>query len=476
MRGMPFVLRKNICLLPQDGSDQKGRVSRCHGTSPKQALIAKCESSKKIACSRRAGTSEMVLGIYLVLGISILELFPSSVAFAQSPHGPGLKLDCSYCHLPTTWNVMPMEMKFNHDKMTSFPLVGQHARVSCASCHKDLAFSDAKSACVSCHTDVHKGTLGMDCQSCHSSQTWVVADVEEIHQRTRFPLVGAHQNVDCASCHTQYAQMYFPPISTQCITCHSQQYYSSTAPNHVQTGFSTQCQTCHGVAADGWGPTDFNHSFFPLVGGHNIQNCFACHQSGNNNFSGLSTACYSCHTGTFAATTNPNHVTAGFPHNCAECHSITDWTSVTFNHNSTGFPLTGAHINVQCSQCHTGGYATSPSTACIGCHQTDYNNTSNPPHASAGYPTDCTQCHTTTAWTPSTFNHTYFPITSGHHASPPLQCSECHTDISNFAIFSCTTSGCHAQSETDQHHNGVSGYVYSPTSCYTCHANGRGGD
>ncbi len=514
-------------------------------------------------------------------------------------------------------------MKFDHNTMTPFPLVGQHVSLSCASCHKSLVFSDAKSNCISCHTDVHKGSLGVHCQNCHTPQTWVVSNIEQIHERTRFPLVGAHQNVDCASCHTQYSQLYFPPISTACITCHSQQYYSTTAPNHVQAGFSTQCQSCHTVVDVSWGPTNFNHSFFPLTGGHAIANCFACHKQGtSNNFTGLSTNCYSCHSPQFAATTSPNHVAAGFPRNCAQCHTITtwttatfdhnttgfpltgehanlqcqqchtngyavapsttcatchqtdynnattpvnhvaaglpttcqtchattalfttttfvhpstpfaltgahttvqcqschkgsvtntptdcyschqtdyanttnpphsaqgfpttctqchsttDWTSATFNHNTTGFPLTGAHTSVQCAQCHTNGYATPPPTQCVACHQTDYNNTTNPPHASAGYPTECTQCHTTTAWTPSTFNHTQFPITAGtRHGVPPLLCSDCHTDITTFAIFSCTNSACHTQAETDKHHSGVSGYVYSPTSCYTCHPTGKG--
>ncbi len=473
----------------------------------------------------------------------------ATAVYAQSPHGKDFKMDCSYCHMPTTWKVLPKHMEFSHDAMTNFRLVGQHSELSCISCHKDLVFTNAKSTCISCHEDVHKGSLGINCQSCHTPHNWLVADIQQLHQRSRFPLVGAHQNVDCASCHTQYSQLYFPPINTECITCHSQQYYSTTTPNHVQAGFSNQCQGCHSIAEVSWGVTGFNHSFFPLTGEHKIANCFACHKPGTSgNFVGLSTSCYSCHstdyinattpvnhvaaglpqncqtchtttapftaatfthpstpfalTGAhtsvacqschkgsvtntpsscyschnsdFAATTNPNHVSAGFPQNCGQCHSTTNWTNATFDHNSTGFPLTGAHANVQCAQCHTNGYTTAPSTQCISCHQTDYNNTSNPPHASAGYPTSCSQCHTTAGWTPSTFNHTYFPIASGKHASPPLLCSQCHTDISNFAIFSCTTSGCHTQSETDTHHSGVQGYVYSSTSCYSCHANGGG--
>ena len=55
-----------------------------------------------------------------------------------------------------------------------------------------------------------------------------------------------------------------------------------------------------------WSATNFNHDFFPLTGGHNIE-CSACHGQGGN-FTGLSTDCYSCHRADFEATTDPNHV------------------------------------------------------------------------------------------------------------------------------------------------------------------------
>ncbi len=626
------------------------------------------------------------------LSLVLIMTLAASSALAQSPHGSQLKIDCSSCHVPTSWKIDLSKMTFNHNTETSFKLTGQHASLQCVDCHKSLVFSNAKPSCNSCHRDVHQGSLGPNCASCHNTKSWLIVNVALIHERSRFPLVGAHQNVDCASCHSGYSRLYFPPITVACITCHSTQYYATTSPNHVQAGFSTQCQDCHNVVDVSWGPTNFNHDFFPLVAGHAISNCFACHRQGTTNFGGLSTSCYSCHkadymnvsfpnhvagnfstncqtchtingwaqasfdhsttgfpltgahvslqcaschkngveklstncyschsndfasttdpshtklgfptncaqchnttdwtnatfdhnttgfplTGAHASvqcaqchtngyqtppptncyschskdfnnTTDPNHVQQGFPTNCAQCHNTTDWTNVTFDHNTTGFPLTGAHATVACAQCHTNGYQTPPPTDCYSCHSTDYNNTTDPNHAQLGfphncaqchsttnwdnatfdhsttgfpltgahttvacaqchtngyttppptdcyschtkdynsttdpnhiqmgYPTDCTQCHTTSSWDNANFDHTAFPITSGNHASPPLTCSQCHTTSSNFAIFSCTTSGCHTQSETDPHHTGVSGYVYSPTSCYSCHPTGKG--
>ena len=469
-------------------------------------------------------------------------LLSVSSLYAQSPHGKEFKVDCSNCHVASGWNLIRKDVKFNHDD-TPFKLTGQHTSVACRSCHVSLVFSDARTECKSCHNDVHQNTLGPDCARCHTTATWLIANENLLHQRTRFPLVGAHQNVDCSSCHSGYSRMYFPPINVQCITCHSREYYATTTPNHIQAGFSTQCQDCHGISGLVWAAGNFNHNFFPLVGGHNIQNCYACHTQGSN-FKGLSTDCYSCHSADFANATDPNHISGGFPHDCSQCHSITNWGGATFDHSKTGFLLTSGHANLQCQQCHSAGYTNTPTSCyschnkdyqattnpahvtlalstlcntchttnpgwkpatfaihssyyaitgahlsltcdqchngnyntapatCYGCHQKDYAATTNPAHAAAGFPTDCTQCHTQTAWSPSTFDHTsYFPLTGAHNVG----CSTCHINSSSFAQFSCTAT-CHSQSETDSRHRDVRNYVYSPTSCYSCHANGRAGD
>ncbi len=48
------------------------------------------------------------------------------------------------------------------------------------------------------------------------------------------------------------------------------------------------------------------HDFFPLTGGHNIADCFACHTPGGD-FTGLSSECDACHHNNNLATTDPNH-------------------------------------------------------------------------------------------------------------------------------------------------------------------------
>ncbi|MDR3628181.1 MAG: hypothetical protein P4L45_15165, partial [Ignavibacteriaceae bacterium] len=372
------------------------------------------------------------------LSCLILILLSSAVSFAQSPHGDKLKIDCANCHEPTNWNIIPKDIKFDHNKETSFILTGQHTSVSCESCHKSLVFSDIKSECVSCHKDVHQNTLGPDCARCHTPASWVVTNIIQIHQNSRFPLVGVHMNVDCASCHSGYAKLYFPPQDVSCFSCHKQQYYAAKNPDHVAANFSINCQDCHSITGFAWSSAAFNHSFFPLVGGHNIQNCFSCHNP-TSNFKGLTTDCYSCHKNDYMQAKNPDHVAAKFSTNCQDCHSITVFTVATFNHNTTGFTLTGAHASVTCQQCHSAGYVNTP-TDCYSCHSNDFAGATDPNHVAQGFPHDCTQCHSTTSWNGATFDHskTAFPLT-GAHAS--VTCQQCH----------------------------ASGYTNTPTDCYSCH-------
>ncbi|MFK5959136.1 MAG: hypothetical protein QM495_09760, partial [Lutibacter sp.] len=112
---------------------------------------------------------------------------------------------------------------------------------------------------------------------------------------------------------------------------------------------------------------------------------------------------------------------------------------------------------------------------CVTCHQNDYDTTNDPNHLSAGFSTDCTACHTTGGWTPSTFDHDsqYFPIYSGKHQGEWDQCIDCHT-TNNYSTFSCID--CHEHSnkaEVDNDHKGESGYVYESNACYNCHPTGQ---
>ena len=111
---------------------------------------------------------------------------------------------------------------------------------------------------------------------------------------------------------------------------------------------------------------------------------------------------------------------------------------------------------------------------CVDCHLDNYNSTNNPNHTGAGFPTDCEICHRPSDpnWNRGSFDHTYFPITSGKHAG--TQCIDCHTDPANYRIFSCLDSGCHPRDKMDDKHEGEQpGYVYDSVVCYSGHPDGK---
>ncbi len=388
---------------------------------------------------------------------------------ANNPPHTGFPTDCTTCHTTTAWQ----PASFDHSK-TSFPLTGAHVSVACASCHVNNNFTTVPTTCVGCHQQnfttaanpPHStGGFSTDCTTCHNTTAWQPSTFN--HSTTRFPLTGAHATVTpCAACHTVSP---WSAQSTACISCHQADFNATNNPPH--TGFPTDCTTCHTTTA--WQPASFDHSktTFPLTGAHVSVPCASCHV--NNNFTTLPTACVGCHQTDFNGTTNPPHSSGGFSTDCTTCHNTTAWQPSTFNHSNTKFPLTGAHTTVTpCTACHTVSPWSSQSTACVSCHQTDYNSTTNPNHASAGFPTTCQTCHTTTAWTGATFNHTWFPLTHGNSGGV---CATCHTNPSDYSVFTCMSGNCHPQAQTNSNHNGISGYQYVASACYSCHPRGSGG-
>ena len=382
-----------------------------------------------------------------------------------------LSHDCTTCHSSFSWS----PSTFDHSK-TSFPLLGAHRLVACIGCHAGGKFAGTQTTCYACHqadfasAPSHLASqYSHDCLTCHTMDAWSLAGFD--HNKTSFPLTGAHQTLQCSSCHKNGQ---FAALATDCYSCHVTDFNNVQTPNHQLGQFSHDCTTCHTTVA--WKPSTFNHSstVFPLTGAHLTTDCRFCHKNGR--FQGLSTDCFSCHQTDFNNVTDPNHVSGNFDHNCVSCHSTTAWMPATFDHSKTSFVLTGAHIQATCASCHINNRFAGTPTDCYSCHINDYNSATNPNHASAKYPVTCANCHSTTAWQPSTFDHTpFFPIGSGSVHSPGRWtfCSDCHTNQSNPATFECINCHTHSKSETDSNHKRVSGYVYASTACYKCHPQGR---
>jgi predicted CXXCH cytochrome family protein len=389
---------------------------------------------------------------------------------------------CDQCHSTSTW----LNATFNHDS-TGFPLTGLHTVPprACTDCHVSNNYSLSSAACVTCHLKDYQGTTNPNhvtsnfpqtCDQCHTTSTWLNATFD--HSTTGFPLTGNHMVPPraCTDCHVNNN---YNLTSTACVTCHQTDYNNATTPvNHVAAAFPTTCETCHDTNL--WTDATFNHTTtgFQLTGAHTVppRACVDCHVNGN--YSLNSTLCYTCHQKDYTGTTSPAHATAGFPTTCELCHDTTVWTDSTFNHNNTAFPLTGSHTVPPraCTDCHVNGNYTTLPTTCIGCHQTDYNNTTNPGHAAQPqfFPTTCTTCHTTTAWTGATFNHTQYTQFSINHGNANGVCATCHTNSNDYSIFQCTA--CHGgNNAANFHHDNVNGYVYNSINCYQCHASGGGG-
>ncbi len=403
----------------------------------------------------------------------IIILFFSGLLSGQSPHGESFNIECDNCHNPESWQIKGELLKFDHSS-TGFELDGSHQYTNCRGCHENLRFSETNSDCFSCHQDIHQGTTGKNCENCHTPESWLVKNISQIHELSRFPLIGAHNNDNCEDCHKEYNILKFQPLGTECIDCHRNDYLATKNPPHQASGFSSDCESCHNLYSTGWAAGDFMHDFFPLTGGHDLDNCFSCHNQGS--FAGLSTECVTCHQADYNSTTQPNHAELSFPVNCAECHTTSPgWQPASFSRHDDFYPLTGAHnlIRNECASCHESGYVNTPNE-CYGCHKNDYDNTMNPAHSTVMFSTDCESCHNNTAWIPATFDHDgqFFPIYSGNHNNEWDNCSDCHTNPADYAVFTCVDCHEHNRTEMDDEHGGINGYQYISSACFDCHPTG----
>lgn len=113
---------------------------------------------------------------------------------------------------------------------------------------------------------------------------------------------------------------------------------------------------------------------------------------------------------------------------------------------------------------------------CVACHQSDYQQASDPNHSAAGFPNTCEDCHSTTAWSPANFNHDgqYFPIYSGAHKGEWDTCADCHVNVANYSQFECINCHEHNRTKMDDKHKEVQNYSYNSAACYDCHPNGKG--
>ena len=402
---------------------------------------------------------------------------------------------CEHCHDEKAWQPAP---GFDHDQ-TEYALRGKHLKVKCSGCHdaeKDpeahgfpaprsetfLRFAPVEHrTCLDCHKDPHAGRFGPRCQSCHVVEGWSLlrnaTQERAFHEKTRFPLTGAHLDVDCKACHGPWPgqKAKFKGLAFEtCGACHADAHEGQLGPG--ADGRVPDCKACHGdqsFSPARFGLSEHVRTAYPLEGAHQAVPCASCHPPtpqlkariprpvladlkrrrreehfsvARFDFAKPTAACESCHADPHAGQFSRRP--------CTQCHQVSSFSTLTFDHRAdTRFPLEGAHARVTCAQCHVAPRPDAPivytplPTTCAGCHA----------DAHAGQLTGggrrCETCHQVDAWKTLRFEHAP-PFTDfrldGQHAR--ARCEACHRPV--------------------QVATGVSTVQYRPlpTRCEGCHA------
>ncbi len=493
-----FLAFGTNCMACHDGVESLGS-NFDHNKVPFN-LVGKHAAEKCSACHINAHT------------LSDLKAAPQD-CFAchgmDDAHNGQLGTNCAACHTPNGWKPATVD----HSKF-AFHLDGKHATAACTSCHINGVFKGTPMDCASCHTkdDAHKGSLGNQCGTCHTPNGWSPASFD--HNTVSFKLTAHQKKSDgsafackdchvngyaapfdqntCGNCHLQinqpFATEHFLTFGTNCMSCHDgveslgSNFNHNAVPfklsgkhapvacskchvnartvadlkatpqacischlqdDHHNGQFGTDCAACH--STDGWELAKIDHSkfAFKLDGKHATVACQNCHINGV--FKGTPMDCASCHTDDDA-----HNGTLG--NQCAVCHTPSGWKPSTFNHNNSAFQLTGKHQTVACESCHINGVFKGTPMDCASCHSD-----TDPHQGRLG--TQCTECHTTNGWKPSTFDHanSSFQLTGKHTTAA---CAQCHKDM----FFVGTPTACASCHGSVDPHSGALG-----AQCETCH-------
>jgi nitrate/TMAO reductase-like tetraheme cytochrome c subunit len=374
------------------------------------------------------------------------------------------------------------ENSFDHN-LSGFKLEGKHSTIKCVDCHKPELIhnkisqrKDGKTYlglgidCLSCHTDYHQNTLSKSCTNCHNQEAFKPAPGFD-HAKTKFPLVGKHQSVDCAKCHKieeqngKKFQKFAGVAFGSCTNCHEDVHKNK---------FGNDCLKCHNefsfheVKQIG----TFNHdkTDYPLRGKHINVDCNKCHTSGNYTKALRFNRCASCH----ADYHDKQFVKNGVSPDCAECHSVEGFSPSSFGierHNKLDFPLEGSHMATPCFACHKTGEKWNfgnMGTRCIDCHENIHKNYMDARYIPDG---DCKTCHSVNEWSGIKFDHntTDFALL-GKHAR--VTCRECHfrqgTEANFTQQFKWEKQGC-TNCHTDIHFAQFE--VNRENNCLSCHTN-----
>ncbi len=340
---------------------------------------------------------------------------------------------CQTCHDAKSWD----GILFDHDRDTKYSLRGKHRQTKCDSCHAGNLYRDKlQSTCIACHKkdDKHKNTLGEKCADCHVERDWKEARFD--HGKSRFPLRGKHDEIECKACHKTAV---FKDTPMTCLACHKKD------DKHKGT-LGELCGDCHNERT--WKEHHFDHdkTKFALLGKHREAKCDGCHK--DMKYKNTPSACLACH--------KKDDVHKGQQsEKCELCHDASNWKRTTFNHGRSRFPLTGKHMVVECKKCHLTAQFKDAKSECVACHEKEDVH-------KRRLGAQCESCHNARNWRLWDFNHdtkTRFRLDGGHK---PLDCYACHTRaVTGKASLPMNCVSCH---EKDDVHDGS----YGPQ-CQKCH-------
>jgi hypothetical protein len=306
----------------------------------------------------------------------------------------------------------------------------------CVACHTDVAIQQQDPSTL--HGDQLNKNPGMTCRTCHPDHRGANAPLTDLamadlsHEAFGYALT-AHQTQTDGSpfvCNTCHVNGYSTFDQTACTACH-QQIKADFMQSHLQS-YGENCMACHD------GIDTYGHSFdhgkvtFQLTGKHTQLDCGACH-TGAQGIADLKAThqdCYSCHA-------KDDAHKGQFGNGCGTCHSTNGWIPATFDHSLTKFPLTGAHVGLACTKCHSNAVFSVIDIACASCHPDPSF------HAGLFVGMICDQCHTATAWSPATFSQAH-PNSCGEVTCIDHEraaCRDCHTvNLSTATCLKCHDS------------------------------------
>lgn len=292
--------------------------------------------------------------------------------------------ECVKCHNENSFTTLKNKEAFNHN-LTDYPLEGMHTKVDCKQCHKGKFTTEMEfNSCNNCHEDYHEGQFKKngftpDCVQCHTLDnnfTYSLFSFEE-HDKTAFPLEGAHIATPCFACHVDEntKKWTFNNKGSKCITCHEDIHKSFIDEKYYP---NNNCNQCH--VNESWDQLNFNHSItsWELEGKHAEIKCGQCHFKFDETtkvkkqlFKTLNSECIQCH-----ENKHDDQFAINGETDCNRCHTSKNWIPEKFDHNKTAFKLEGRHAEIACTKCHIADIVNGKTKieykiekfACIDCH------------------------------------------------------------------------------------------------------------